>query len=145
MTNNVNSIYFRADDAGSVVTYSFSFQNFDRDYHIGIYAFDESDNKANISNIVGFRIPQPETTVGPSGSTKEPAGPDDTQKILVRLTLKLILRLKYLWHKNFVYFLDRCNCWRNSRTHSCDYFSCNSLLHCDKTSTILPSSPNCKI
>lgn len=77
-------IYFcnRSDNAGTIVTYSFSFQNFDRDYHIGIYAFDESDNRANISNIIAFRISQPETTVGPSGSTKEP-GPEDNRKVLV--------------------------------------------------------------
>ncbi len=88
------------------MTYSFSFQNFDRDYHIGVYAFDESDNKANISNIVGFRIPQPETTVGPSGSTKEPAGPEDTQKILVRLTFtshfdaKIFITLIFLFSRS---------------------------------------------
>jgi hypothetical protein len=74
----------RSDKAGSESSYSFSFKRYDKDYHVGIYAIDEAGNRANISNIVLVRIPEPTTTEDPNGGgTEAPVGPDDTDWVLI--------------------------------------------------------------
>ena len=57
----------RSDLAGTKANFSFTFtKNYDTDYHIAMYAVDDSGNKANVSNIVLIRLPKPEST------TKDP-------------------------------------------------------------------------
>ena len=41
----------RSDAAGTKAIYSFTFNNYDKDYHVAIYGIDEAGNKANFSNI----------------------------------------------------------------------------------------------
>ena len=41
----------RSDLAGTEANYSFTFNNYDKDYHVAMYGIDDSENKANVSNI----------------------------------------------------------------------------------------------
>ena len=58
------------EKAGSPMTYSFTFDKFDRPYHLAIYAVDEAGNSAEFSNVVRVFLPTPEnpqTTTESSG------------------------------------------------------------------------------
>ena len=55
----------RSDAAGIDAIYTFTFNKYEKDYHVAMYAMDEAGNKANISNIVLVRLPQPPTTEDP--------------------------------------------------------------------------------
>ena len=60
------------EKAGSPMTYSFTFDKFDRPYHLAIYAVDEAGNAAEFSNVVRVFLPTPEdpqTTTESSGIT----------------------------------------------------------------------------
>ena len=60
------------EKAGSPMTYSFTFDKFDRPYHLAIYAVDEAGNSAEFSNVVRVFLPTPEdpqTTTESSGIT----------------------------------------------------------------------------
>ena len=59
--------------AGSAVTYSFSFDKYDADYHVAVVAYDEAGNVGNYSNVVRVRLPTPTDPTGgpPTGPTGE--------------------------------------------------------------------------
>ena len=77
--------------------YTFTFNNYDKDYHVAIYGIDESGNKANISNIVLVRLPQPPSTEGPYDPTSEsPIGPTDTDWVMVGVVSGVVLTLVLL-------------------------------------------------
>lgn len=86
----------RSDPAGLKALYSFQFSNFDKDYHVALYGIDGNGNKANISNIVLVRLPQPASTVGPTGPTTQPPGPQDTDWVMVGAVTGVVLTLIFL-------------------------------------------------
>ena len=58
------------DPAGSAVTYSFTFDKYDADYHVAVVAFDETGNSGNYSNVVRVHLPKPsDPTTPPTGPT----------------------------------------------------------------------------
>ena len=63
--------------AGSAVTYSFSFDKYDADYHVAVVAYDEAGNVGNYSNVVRVRLPTPTDPTGgpPTGPTGQNATP----------------------------------------------------------------------
>ena len=86
----------RTDFAGFEATYSFSlpFKRYDTDYHFGIYALDEAGNRANISNIVLVRIPEPTTIEDPNGGgTDSPISEEDTDWVLIGVVTGVVVIL----------------------------------------------------
>jgi hypothetical protein len=84
----------RSDFAGFEATYAFTFKHYDKDYHVGIYAVDESGNRANISNVVLVRIPKPTTTEDPNGGgTESPVGEEDTDWVLIGVVTGVVVIL----------------------------------------------------
>ena len=84
----------RSDFAGFEATYAFPFKYFDKDYHVGIYAIDESGNRANISNIVLVRIAKPITTEDPNGGgTESPVSEEDTDWVLIGVVTGVVVIL----------------------------------------------------
>ena len=55
----------RRDAAGSEATYSFTFNKFDKNYHVAIYGVDEAGNRGNVSNIVTVNLPAPQNPGAP--------------------------------------------------------------------------------
>ena len=57
--------------AGSAVTYSFTFDKYEKDYHVAVVAFDEAGNVGNYSNVVRVRLATPTDPTGgpPTGPT----------------------------------------------------------------------------
>ena len=107
----------RSDRAGSESSYSFSFKRYDKDYHVGIYAIDETGNRANISNIVLVRISEPETTENPTGGTESPVSPEDTDWVMIgAVTGVVVILIIFLLVGLYIYFfLVRRR--RNNRRH----------------------------
>jgi hypothetical protein len=49
----------RSDTPGQSVSYVINFKYYSQDYYVGLYAFDESGNRGNMSNIVIVNVPPP--------------------------------------------------------------------------------------
>lgn len=82
--------FARADEAGSASSYKFAFRRYDRDYHIGLYAFDEIGNRGKLSNIVRVRLEGP----GPTTDGVPPVTDDSgTDWIMVGIIVGVILTL----------------------------------------------------
>ena len=73
----------RQDSAGIDAIYTFTFNNYEKDYHVAMYAIDDVGNKANISNIVLVRLPQPPTTSTGTPTTEGPGNPKDTNWLMI--------------------------------------------------------------
>ncbi len=92
----LHEVSSRTDDAGTKATYSFTFNNYDKDYHVAIYAIDNQGNKGALSNIVMVRFPQPPSTEDPIDPTAEPPGPDETDWVMVGVVSGVVLTLVIL-------------------------------------------------
>ncbi len=110
--------FTRSDNAGSEASYRFSFKRYDKDYHVGLYAMDEAGNRANISNIVIVRVPEPESTEDPNGGgTTAPIGPDDTDWVMIGIvTGVVIILIIFLLVGIYIYFFV-VRRRRNNRGH----------------------------
>ena len=86
----------RADSAGIDAIYTFTFNNYEKDYHVAMYAIDEAGNKANISNIVLVRLPQPPTTSTGTPTTQGPGNPQDTNWLMVGIVSGAVLTVLIL-------------------------------------------------
>ena len=82
----------RSDLAGTKANFSFTFtKNYDTDYHIAMYAVDDSGNKANVSNIVLIRLPKPESTTKDPSTTPNPGDNGNTDWVMVGVVSGVVL------------------------------------------------------
>lgn len=109
----------RPDKAGALATYSFTFNKYDKDYHVALYGIDEAGNRANVSNIVLVRLPQPASTEDPPGPTEGPVGPQDTDWVMVGIVSGVVLTLLILMLVGlYIYFCVMRNRKSKSRPRS---------------------------
>ena len=85
----------QSDVAGTNANHSFTFNKYDKDYHVAMYGIDETGNKADISNIILVRLPEPTSTVGPvDPTTTPPTG--ETDWVMVGIVSGVTLTLLVL-------------------------------------------------
>ena len=86
----------QSDVAGTDANHSFTFNKYDKDYHVAMYGIDNTGNKADISNIILVRLPEPTSTIGPiDPTTTPPTGETDWVMVGVvsGVTLTLLILL----------------------------------------------------
>lgn len=93
----LHEVSSKSDQAGTEAMYSFTFNNYDKDYHVAMFAIDGQGNKGKLSNIVLVRLPQPPSTEDPNNpTTPNPNDPNETDWVMVGVVSGVVITLVIL-------------------------------------------------
>ena len=94
----------RPDEAGIAAQHTFSFKKYDKDYHVAMFAFDESGNGGRISNVILIRMPSGDgQNPGPGPG---PNNPDKTNWLTIGIIAASIVgSLLFLLIALYIYFI----------------------------------------
>ncbi|TRY61771.1 hypothetical protein TCAL_12265 [Tigriopus californicus] len=102
----IHSVDGREDESGTSQQYRFTFDHFDVDYHVAMFAIDDMGNQGNISNIAQIHMPKPESYIEDSQNAPIQTDNEETDWSLIGIIIGVVLTLLILLIVGcYLYFL----------------------------------------